>query len=273
MGLVALAAAFAVMVSAVAQEGPAVTIPNFWNADQRTEAIGEIDIDVIRFVTTDDFPPFNFADADGRLIGFNVDLARAICDVLATPCTIQVRPFDDLIPSVRNDRADAAIAGVAITPQTQSAVAFSDVYLRLPARFVVRRGLPLGIDDLDGRTVAVVANTAHEAFLEAFFEAAEIVPYENDRSARTALRTGEADLLFGDGLALSFWLAGSTSGDCCQFAGGPYLERAFFGNGMAIAIAPDRPDLLLAVNAALREVYAIGDYAALYLRYFPVSFF
>jgi len=263
----------AISTPLAAQSADEVVVPNFWNQTQRTVAIGETDIDVIRFVTTDDYPPFNFVDPSDRLIGFNVDLARAICEALGIPCTIQVRPFDDLLTTAVGDRADAAIAGIAITQATRQLVAFSDVYLRLPARFVVRRGLPLEVEDVAGREVAVVEGTAHEAYLEAFFPTAEIIPFADDRAAQNALRSGEADYLFGDGVSLSFWLGGSTAGNCCQFTGGPYLESAFFGQGMAIALDPGQPGLVAAVNAALRSVHASGEYAAIYLRYFPIGIY
>lgn len=267
----------ALTFGAAAQEGPAepeVVIPNFWGPADRSDR-AEAPINGIRFVTSDDYPPFNFTDADGRLIGFNVDLARAICDVLAIPCTIQVRAFDDLITALLADRADAAIAGIAISPASRGLVGFSDVYLGLPGRFAVRRGMRLTVSasGLAGRTVAVVAGTAHEAFLAAFFTEVIPLPYASADAASAALRSGEADAMFGDGLQISFWLQGTTAGDCCAFAGGPYLEPAYFGHGMAIAVAPDEPDIVAEINAALRAVHENGDYARLYLRYFPISFY
>jgi polar amino acid transport system substrate-binding protein len=276
LSLVALIGVVLLPAAAQAQETPnepAVVIPNFW--DPQAERTPAPAIDGIRFTTADDYPPFNFTDADGRLVGFNVDLARAICEQLGIPCTIQVRPFEDLVGALADDRADAAIAGIAISAETRQSVAFSDVYLRLPARFVERRGLPFDISvaALAGRRVAVVEGTAHEAYLRAFFPDADIRAYADAETARAALRQGEVDALFGDGLQLSFWLEGIDAGGCCLFAGGPYLDPAFFGEGFAVAVKPDEPDILAAINAALRAINANGTYAGIYLRYFPLSFF
>ena len=254
---------------------PEVVIPNFWDPTMRADRDDVEPFDGIRFVTSDNFPPFNFTNADGRLIGFHIDLARAICEELEVPCTMQVRPFEDLVETLTTDRADAAIAGIAISAGTQREINFSDVYLRLPARFVVRRGLPLEISAsaLAGQRIAVVAGTAHQAYLETFFASSEAVLFENAEAARSALRSGEAEILFGDGLQLSFWLQGLTAGECCMFAGGPYLEAAFFGPGMAIAVAPEQAAILAGINEALRSIYTDGTYAGIYLRYFPVSFY
>ncbi len=253
--------------------GATVVIPNFW--DPQGERTAPPAIAGIRFITSDDYPPFNFTDADERLVGFDVDLARAICEHLAVPCTLQVRPFEDLVSALGDDRADAAIAGIAITAEARRSVAFGDVYLRLPARFVERRSnvFDISAEALTGRRVGVITGTAHEAYLTTFFSEADIRGYASAEAARTALRQGEVDALFGDGLQLSFWLDGLDAGDCCVFAGGPYLEAAYFGEGLAIAVKRDESDILAAINAALAAIYADGTYAGIYLRYFPLSFF
>lgn len=228
----------------------------------------------IRFVTTEDFPPFNFVDAGGRLTGFNVDLARAICSELGVPCTIQARPFDDLVPSLVEQRADAAIAGLAVTGDARAQLGFTEIYLPLPARFVVRRGLPLAIsaEALAGRRVAVAAGSAHLAYLQAYFPAAQARTYPTADAARAALRTGQADVAFGDGLQLAFWLQGTTAGDCCEFAGGAYYDEHFFGPGLSVAAGAGATALIEAMDWAIEATFADGTFAALYLRYFPVGY-
>jgi polar amino acid transport system substrate-binding protein len=273
--LVFLSASVPVVVRA--QEEPLdVTVPNFWDPKRRVERPAAGAVQVLRFVTTDDFPPFNFLDADGRLTGFNVDLARAICSELEIGCTIQARPFDNLIESVLGERADAALAGIAISPETRSVLDFSDVYLKSPARFVVRRDTPeitftpIG---LKGKRLAVVARTAHEAYLAAFFPEVERKIYPTAEAARRAVKNRKADAHFGDGLQLSFWLQSESAAGCCQFAGGPYLDARFFGQGFAIAVPRGATEVRNAINTALQAIYEKGVYVELYLRYFPVGFF
>ncbi|MGD9738854.1 MAG: transporter substrate-binding domain-containing protein [Bauldia sp.] len=265
----------AMAASPASAQNAAVTIPNFWDPAARTLRPPPGTVTGIRFVTTDDFPPFNFVDAADRLTGFNVDLARAICEEIDVPCSIQARPFEDLVPSIVEGRADAAIGGIAISPETRALLAFSDVYLRMPARFATRNGLPLEIsaEALAGRRVSVVAGSAHQAFLEAFFPTLQARAYPTAEAARSALRYGQTDATFGDGIQLAFWLQGTASAGCCRFAGGPYLDAAFFGDGMAIAIRPTDRDLQTMINSALASLQARGLYAELYLRYFPLGFF
>jgi polar amino acid transport system substrate-binding protein len=253
-----------------------VAIPSFWDPKRRVERPPAGAVRALRLVTTDDFPPFNFLDADGRLTGFNVDLARAICAELEIGCTIQARPFDNLVEAVLGERADAAIAGIAVTAEMRSVLDFSDVYLRSPARFVVRRDTPeiaFTPAGLKGRRLAVVARTAHEAYLAAFFPEVERKIYPTADAARRAVKSRKADAHFGDGLQLSFWLQSEAASGCCRFAGGPYLEARFFGQGYTIAVARGATDVRNAINAALEAIHEKGVYAELYLRYFPVGFF
>ena len=270
----------ALAVLAVGLVGEAVAagpdIPSYWDPKRRVERPPAGSVPAIRFVTTDSFPPFNFLDSDGRLTGFNVDLARAICDELAIRCTIQVREWDDTLNALREGEADAIIAGIAITAAAREELDFSDVYMRWPGRFVVRRDsepVNLSPEGLKGKTLAVVARTAHEAYLAAFFPEVGRKLYPTPEAAREAVKSGEADAHFGDGMQLSFWLQSEAAGNCCIFAGGPYLESRFFGEGLAIAVPRASQDLKQGINAALAALHEKGVFTELYLRYFPVGFY
>jgi polar amino acid transport system substrate-binding protein len=251
-------------------------IPNFWDPRRRVARPLPGALESIRFITTDDFPPFNFVDDSGRLTGFHVDLARAICDELAIPCTIQARPFDNLITSIEKGTADAAIAGIAISGENRQKLDFSDVYLTTPARFVVtraNRGADVSPEGLVGRSVGVVSNSAHEAFLGAYYPAIQRRLYATPDAARAGLKNGEIYAYFGDAMQLSFWLLSESAETCCNFAGGPYLDSHFFGNGLAIAVRRNAPDLRDAIDSALDALHSSGVYGELYLRYFPLGFF
>jgi polar amino acid transport system substrate-binding protein len=185
-----------------------------------------------------------------------------------------MRRFDTLISALNSNNGDAIIASIAQTPEMRARVDFSDPYYRTPARFVALRNSP--IDDvrpeaLEGKKIAVVAGTAHEAYLKTLFTEAEMRPYPNADAARFALKRGEVDLLFGDGISLAFWLNGTDSANCCEFRGGPYLESRFFGEGVGIAVRRGNDLLRQAFNWALFRIWEKGRFTDLWLRYFPVS--
>lgn len=148
--------------------GDGVRVPSFWDPKRRPERPDLGRLGLIRFLTEEDYPPFNFKGADNNPTGFNVDLARAICEELKVACTVQVRRFDTLLDALNENRGDAVVASLAITPQTRAKADFTDRYYRTPARFVARTDLDLvdlKPETVIGRSVAVVAGTAHEAYL------------------------------------------------------------------------------------------------------------
>jgi polar amino acid transport system substrate-binding protein len=249
-------------------------VPGFWDPRRRPERPDLSRIQSIRFLTELDYPPFDYAGPDGNPAGFNVDLARLLCDEIKTSCTIQARRFDTLLDALNDNRGDAVIASIVSTAETRKRADFTDPYYRTPARFVARADSPIRdvLPELvEGKKIAVVAGTAHEAFLKQMFTEAELHPYPNAEAARAALRNKEVDLLFGDGIALAFWLNGTDSAGCCVFRGGPYLESRFFGEGVSIAVKPGNDVLRQALNWALFRQWEKGSYADLWLRYFPIS--
>jgi polar amino acid transport system substrate-binding protein len=274
--LLLIAPLFGAREAAAAAEGaePAVRVPGFWDPRRRPEKPDLSRISVIRFLTETDYPPFDYAGPDGNPQGFNVDLARMLCEELKLACTIQMRRFETLIPALNGNQGDAAIASIATTVEMRTKVDFTDPYYRTPARFVAKRDS--AIEDplperLEGKKVAVAAGTAHEAYLKALFTEAEVRPYPSAEAARLALRRGEVDLLFGDAITLAFWLNGTDSENCCAFRGGPYIDSRYFGEGVAIVVKKGNDTIRLALNWALFRVWEQGRFTDLWLRYFPIS--
>jgi polar amino acid transport system substrate-binding protein len=253
---------------------PIVQVPGFWDPRRRPERPDLSRVTTIRFLTETDYPPFNFAGPDGNPQGFNVDLARIMCEELKIGCTVQMRRFETLISALNENRGDAVIASMAATPDVRSKIDFTDPYYRTPARFVVRRDSPIEDplpEKLEGRKVAVRAGTAHEAYLRALFTEVEVRPYPNDDVARLALRRGDVDLLFGDAISLAFWLNGTDSENCCAFRGGPFLDGRYFGEGVGVAIRRGNDAMRLTLNYALFRTWEQGRFTDLWLRYFPIS--
>ena len=240
-----------------AQDGPA-------SRDERV---------LLRFLTTGNYPPFNYYDDEGVLVGLNVDLARAICLDLSLACDIRVRDWKALLTSLKKGEADAIIAGHAITTQTAANYAFTDQYFYTPGRFAVARTSSLrdiNPETLIGLRIGVTKGSAHEKFLRLFFRDSRVIPFDTNESGRVALKDGKIDALFGDGVGLAFWLNGTLSQRCCEFRGGAYFEPLFFGNGMAIVVGKDRHELKLMLNEALQSIRENGRLAELVQRYFPI---
>lgn len=230
----------------------------------------------LRFTTDANYPPFNYRDQDGQLTGFNVDLAKAICEELVVRCEVDPFSWEQLLPSLADDQSDAVIASLAITPGNLRVADFTDSYYATPAKFVVRAGssvISVKPEDLEDLSIAVVKGTAHEAFLSDFFPESKILPFDDDEAARTALREEKADLLFGDAISLMFWINGADSARCCQFRGRGFMEPRYFGEGVGIAVAKGNIRLKEVLNYALARIRTSGKLEELQLRYFPLAIY
>lgn len=266
--------AFALLAAtAAAQEASRVAVPNFWDPRIRVDRPEPGPPRVVRFLTDDEYPPLHFAGPDGSLTGFSVELARAACEKLGWTCTVQARRFDTLPDSLAEGRGDVLAAAINLTPQLRERFAATQLYLRAPARFATTRGNArpeIATSELQGKRVAVVGGTAHQAFLE------RLMPFVQRRETGTldgavaALRSGEAEYVFADGIALSLLLAGSGGGELA-YSGGPFLESRYFGEGVGFLVRKDDAGLKRALDYALQSLWDDGTYARLYLRFFSVS--
>lgn len=230
-------------------------------------------VPAIRFLTTPDFPPFNYRDADGQLIGFNIDVARGLCEALTVACTVQAWPWEQASRALEDNQGDALIAGLAITPENGKLFDFSSVYLALPARFVMRKGDVGSFDPLalKGEKVAVRRGSTHAAFLRKYLPDVELSEFDGEPAALDALEKGEAKAYFGDAMRASFWLNDHSA--CCEFAGEPYFRPDFFGEGFAVAVPAGHDAVRQAIDYGLIQLKKSGVMDEIYLRWFPVSFY
>ena len=251
-------------------------VPDSWQGDALMPKPDLKGLDKLRFVTDTDYPPFHYYDEVGVLTGFNVDLAKAICEVLDVQCEIEATNWSDLIPSLKRGEADAAIASIRITAEALKEVDFTSRYYATPARFVARKDSDLRDirpETVKGLKIGVAKGTGHEAYLKQYFPKAAIASFDTAEDAEKALKDGAIDLMFGDGITLTFWLNGADSQGCCEFRGGPYLDSKYFGEGVGIAVKKGNKKLAEILSYGLEQVHASGRYEELFLRYFPMSFF
>ncbi len=270
----AVAAFFAVV--AVFEAGLSVgaqTFPSHFDPGAR-DSVAEIEeVPAIRFLTTPDFPPLNYRSSAGELIGFHVDLAQEICEVLEAACTIQAWPWEQAADALLDNQGDALLAGLAITPENGALFDFSHIYMMFPGRFIVAKGNMADFDPdaLAGRVISVRGGSGHDVFASRYLPGAQLARFETELEALEALREGGVYAYFGDAMRASFWL--NENPDCCAFSDQTYFRSDLFGEGLAIAFPANQNLVRRAVNAALVQLKRNGTLDELYLRWFPVGFY
>ncbi|EJF85441.1 transporter substrate-binding domain-containing protein [Bartonella rattimassiliensis] len=253
-------------------------LPFFFGAREHLVQPDTRDITRLRFVTTFDFPPFNFLDQTGRIAGYNIDLLRAICSKLKLEkfCEVEVVPWKELVEHVKNGGAEVIIAGLKETSQTQQDLVFTKPYLRFPARFVASRKLNLDEsinEQLVHLTSGVLSKSVHEKLFHSYFPKAKLQRFKEREELYKALQEHKIDLIFDDGFALSLWFKNQKSFNCYHFVGGAYIAPQLLGQGMQLAVAKKNEKLIDILNYALKSLEEDGKLTELYLRYFPISFY
>lgn len=263
------------LLSGLMGAGAALAQPLPYHADPDAREVlpSASAVPAIRFLTTADFPPFNFRDASGELIGFNIDLARRICSEVNVACTIQAWPWDQAANALADRQGDALIAGLAMTEETGARFDFSQTYLALPGRFVTRVSDIEGfrLDKLRGKTVAVRAGSAHAAFMSRYLPEVEQRAFPTELAALDAVKAGTVSAFFGDALRAGFWINDNLA--CCGFAGDPYFRPELFGDGLAVAVPAGQDSVRHAIDWALIRLKENGTLDELYLRWFPIGFY
>ena len=277
-GAIALRILWILVLSAVLAPGLALAqpkeLPRLFDARERIAKPDLSGLARLRFLTTVDFPPFNFIDQSGKLSGFHVDLAREICRELEieAKCQIQAVTYPELMPALEQGQGEAIAAGIAVTSELRQRFAFSRAFMHLPARFVVNTkaaGAITGPADLAGKPVGVVSDTTHEAMLKAFFPKLEAKSFPDRDALLSALRGGTVAAAFSDGMQLSFWVSGNLAGGCCAMLEGSYFSQRFLGEGLTIMNRKAEPALTQAIDHALLALSRSGRLEEIYLRYFP----
>jgi polar amino acid transport system substrate-binding protein len=248
-------------------------LPNHVDPNARDLTPNLAGVPAIRFLTTADFPPFNYRDDTGELIGFNIDLARGLCNELKLACTVQAWPWEQAARALEDNQGDALIAGLAMTPENGAMFDFSSIYLALPGRFVTRLGDAQAFDTaaLAGKSIAVRRGSSHAEFIRRYLPGATLAEFDTELAALDALRESKADAYFGDAMRASFWLNENVG--CCDFAGAPYFRPDLFGDGLAVAVPDGHDAVRLAIDYGLVQLKRSGRFDEIYLRWFPVSFY
>lgn len=255
-----------------------VFVPKFFDTAERFERPDLSTLTRLRFLTTVDFPPFNYIDRSGALSGYNIDLMRAICLELQVEnlCQVEAVAWDELGSKLVEGGGEAVVAGFAPTVQNREQFSFSRVYMRFPARFISAQDLKPAqsfAGFAKALKIGVVAGTTHQKMLSAYFPDFEVKTFRNDAVLYEALREKTVNIAFGDAMRFSQWLGSTEADHCCKFISGAYYATNYLGEGMRIAVNGKNDVLVPALDYALQSLERKGKLAELYLRYFPIGFY
>ena len=225
--------------------------------------------DKIRIGTEGAYPPFNQIDASGNVIGFDIDIAKALCEKMKADCVIVTQDWDGIIPGLLAKKYSAIVASMSITEERKKAVAFTDPYYSNSLRFVAKKGSDIDPTKLKGKSIGAQRATISGSYLEDNLkDVVSIKLYDTQENAYLDLGSGRIDAVLADMLVNYDWLK-SDEGQGFEFKG----DAVDVDDKIGIALRKQDTELTKRFNEALAAIRADGTYDKINAKYFPFSIY
>ncbi len=226
--------------------------------------------DKLKIGTEGAYPPFNLIDASGKVGGFDVEIAQALCAKMAAECEVVTSDWDGIIPALNAKKFDFLAASMSITEERKQAVDFTDAYYTNKLQFIAPKSSDFKADkaSLKGKVIGAQRATIAGTWLEDnMSDTVEIKLYDTQENAYLDLSSGRLDGVLADKFVNWEWLK-SDAGKDFEFKGDPVFDN----DKIAIAVRKNDP-LREKLNAALKAIVADGTYKQINDKYFPFSIY
>lgn len=223
----------------------------------------------LRIATEGTYSPWSFVDSNGKLTGWDVDIANALCEEMKVKCEIIAQDWDGIIPGLNAKKYDLIVASMGVTEKRKQQVAFTKKYKNTSSQFVVEKGkiTDTSPEALKGKRIGVQRGSIQDEFLTANYRDSEIVRYDKTIDPEMDLIAGRIDLLLANRVTslLGFLIRPEAAN--FGFVGKEYTGGVL-GDGNAIALRKDDTELLEKVNSAIDAIMSNGTYDKITAKYF-----
>lgn len=220
----------------------------------------------VKIATESSYKPFSYTDADGKLIGYEIELIDALCAQMQADCELISQDWDGLIPGLNAQKFDAVIAGMSITPERQEVVEFSDPYFHTGIILIAKKEDNVSVADLKGQPIASQRSTVAAQYLQDEHADADIKLYDTQDNAYLDLTSGRVRAMMSDKVTGIDWLK-TEAGKDYEVKG---AEISTAEDAMGIAFRKGDP-LVAKFNQALAEITENGTYEQITSSYFGTS--
>jgi len=215
------------------------------------------------------YPPFSKMGADGKLSGFDIDIALAVCRQIKAECTLVQQEWDGMMPALRAKKFDMIVASMTISEERKKAADFSDPYYDVPSRWVAKTGTfkDHSPASFKGKKIIVLRNSPRAKHVADHYKDSEVLLVAKETDVYLELAAGRGDIGFGSSVVSNEAFLKKPEGKgFAQVGSTVRLEEG--GGGVGIAFRKGEDALRLKVNAALKAIRADGSYKKLADQYF-----
>ena len=223
--------------------------------------------DPLRIATEGAYPPFNGLDANGNLIGFDVDIAMALCEEMKANCELVAQDWDGIIPALVANKYDAIIASMSITDERKQTIDFTNKYYSNYLAVIGPQGAVAGPDKLEGKSVGAQRSTLASQWAEDnLMGRSDVKLYDTQTAAYADLSAGRLDAMVSDIYPAMDWLKDNSG---YALAG----DKIDINDQIGIGIRQGESDLKAAFNQAIEAIRANGKYAEINAKYFAADIY
>ncbi len=220
------------------------------------------------------YPPFSEVTKTGEVVGFDIDIAKALCEQMNRECKMVQIDWDGLIPALKGRKIDAIIASMSATPERQKSIDFTDRYYRIPVKTVRKKGTDIDFskEGMKGKTIGVqVSTTFAKHMTDLFGDVATIKTYNSNNDALADLKSGRVDVVAAESLVLQDGFLKKEAGKDFEFFGPDLVDEKYYGKGIAIGIRKNSDKLKAAFNKAIKDILDNGKYKSVNDKYFDID--
>ncbi|MGB0843907.1 MAG: ABC transporter substrate-binding protein [Alphaproteobacteria bacterium] len=231
--------------------------------------------DTLRIGVEGAYPPFSSKESDGTLVGFDIEIAMALCATMKQECKLVEQDWDGMIPALKARKFDAIVASMSITEERRRQIDFSDRYYQTPARLVAAKDASFEptAEGLAGRRLGVQRGATHQCYAEKMYPDAEIVMYGTQEEVFQDLVLGRIDAQLSDSLIAQNSFLDQDKGADFAFLGGDQTDVKCYGEGVGVAVRQNEEELRDAISAAILTIRENGKYAEINDKYFEFDIY
>lgn len=206
------------------------------------------------------FPPYEYTDENGDIIGIDAEIAAAVAEELGLKLEIKDMEFDSLIPAVKAGSIDIAFAGMTVNDERKESVDFSDTYAKGVQVIIVTEDSKIASpDDLEGKKIGVQAGTTGDTYCTDDFGQENVKQFNNGALAVTALTQGQVDCVIIDNEPAKNFVKSNK--------GLKILETSYADEDYAAAVSKENNELLKKVNEAMKTLKDNGKIDEIISKY------
>ncbi|MFT3814222.1 MAG: lysine/arginine/ornithine ABC transporter substrate-binding protein [Acidovorax sp.] len=217
------------------------------------------------------YEPFEYKNAHGEVVGFDVDIAKALCAQLQRKCVFVESEWDSVIPALQAKKFDVVISSMSITPERARVVDFTQRYYKTPSAIVVKKSVKYdGPASLKGMKIGVLKASTQEKWALGELKPAgvDVVPYQSQNQVYLDLQAGRLDGTVADKVEVNGGFLRKPEGKDYGYVGADQYDTKYYGEGIGIAMRKGQGDLKKQLNDAIDTIRKNGTYNEIAKKYF-----